>query len=185
MSKVTAEMRKGQRTQISLTINGNLYKTNYPKLPVIPIDWTYISIKDMAKAVKSKNFAPNMGLNVFALIYQEAAKPDKNTFKGVNNNYAGVQTDSGVWGYNNFIAQAGIKDSGSKYRMFAVFADLNDFIDFIHNRLLAKGFGSIDTADAFAPKYLTSWVGITATPSNVASKKAIYLTAKRVWDTTA
>lgn len=185
MSTVTPAMRQGQRKQVKLVIDGNNYVTNYPNLPVIPIEWTYNTFADTIKTIRSKGFAPNMQKNIFAFIYAEAAKTaDRKSFKGVNNNYAGVQTDSGVWGYNNFIAQAGIKDSGGRFRMFAVFSDFNEFIDFVHNRLIAKGFGSIDTADAWSPKYLTSWVGVPATSTAVASKKAIYNTAISIFNKT-
>jgi hypothetical protein len=154
------------------------YFTNYPFLPVIENNFTTITIADTIRAIKAKNLDGNLSRSMFAVILAEAAKTsDRKSFKGINNNYAGVQTDSGLWGNSNFEAQTAKIDSGGVPRMFAVFTDFNSFLDFLADRLAYKGFSRTATADTWANNYIRNWWGVTPTPNLIKSKGAIFTSA--------
>jgi hypothetical protein len=177
-----AMINVGSRTRKAINVGGTTYFTNYSLLPIVPNEWTQISISDTIKAIKAQNLPESFGKAVFALILSEAAKiKGKAIFRGLNNNYAGVQTDSGVWGFANFEAQTARIDSGGDARMFAVFADFQDFMEFLINRAKAKGFDKAATDVAWADTYIRKWWGRTPTPSTLRSKASIYRTAINYW----
>lgn len=181
-AKHFAMINTGSRTRKSIKVGANTYFTNYPFLPVIDNEWTEISIPDSIRAIKAQNMPENLAKSVFALILSEAAKSKKTgNFVGIGNNYAGVQTDSGVWGFANFDAQTAKIDSGGDPRMFAVFADFQSFIEFLMNRAEAKGFGNASGANEWADTYIRKWWGRTPTASTLKAKAAIYNTAIKFW----
>ncbi len=177
-----AKINVGSRTRRLIVVNNLNYSTNYPLLPVVANEWTTISIRDTVNAIKAKQYGKNLSLAIFALIIAEAAK-DRATgnLKGLNNNYAGVQTDSGVWGYSNFIAQTAKIDSGGKPRMFAAFDSFADFLDFLESRTIAKGFDQATNADTWARIYIPKWIGISVTANLLKAKSNIYKTAERLY----
>ena len=176
-----AELKRinaGSRVKRIVKVGNVNYSTNYPYLPVIENNWTTITIADTIRAIKAKNLDGNLSRSMFAVILAEAAKTkDRKSFRGLNNNYAGVQTDSGVWSNSNFEAQTAKIDSGGNPRMFAVFTDFDSFLDFLADRLAYKGFARTATADTWATNYIRNWWGITPTPALIKSKGAIYTSA--------
>ena len=181
-SKVSAaELKKinvASRTKKIVKVGNVSYATNYPLLPVIANEWSTISIADSIRAIKAKNLDPTLSRSIFSVILAEAAKSkDRKSFVGLNNNYAGVQTDSGIWGSSNFEAQTAKIDSGGNPRMFAVFTDFGTFLDFLADRLTYKGFSKTATADTWATNYIRNWWGITPTPALIKSKGAIFTSA--------
>lgn len=180
-----AEINKGSKTRKRLIINGVSYATNYPFLPIVPNEWTFITKAEAARAVKKLPFSDTIKRSTFAIIHAEAAQ-DRVTgrYKGLNSNYGGVQTDSGVWGTPNFDAQTARIDSGGVPRMFAVFTSFKDFAEFVGNRLKAKGFEAATTPDAWTDLYIRTWWAPPVslrTPQNIANKRAIYNTAMRIY----
>ena len=177
---ITAEMRKGSAQRLTVNVDGVVYRTNYARLPIVPNVWTTISRADTIRQIRALGLPDAVGINIYALIVAEAAKV-ADGFKGLNNNYAGVQTDSGVWGYNNFTGQTARIDSGNVPRMFATFDNFQGFIEFIENRLKAKGFDAVTDAAEWAKRYVSNWWGVPQTPQNIRDKAAIYTSAAAAW----
>ncbi|NBW58938.1 hypothetical protein EBR43_14415, partial [bacterium] len=129
-------------------------KTSYKSLP---IKSTYqsnlLSYAEAAKYLKSKY--PDISKAVFAILVAEAAKSGDNFRSAGGYNYAGVQTDCGVWGFSNFVAQFCRVDSGGKQRMFAEFPNNEAFLDFMANRIKSKGF--TNDADQWTTTYINKW----------------------------
>ena len=181
-----AEINKGSRTRKRLLINGVNYATNYPFLPIVPNEWTFITKAEAARAIKSLPYSDTIKKSTFAIIHAEAAQ-DRVTgrYKGLNSNYGGVQTDSGLWGTPNFDAQTPRIDSGGVPRMFAVFSTFNEFAQFVANRLKAKGFEAATTPQAWTNLYVNQWWAppqSMRTARNLANKQAIYNTAMRIYN---
>jgi len=181
-AKNLAMINTGSRTRKSIVKGSITYFTNYPLLPIVENEWTEISVKDTIRAIKSLNLPENQSRALFALILSEAARNRKTgSFRGLNNNYAGVQTDSGVWGYSNFEAQTPKIDSGGDPRMFAVFTDFQAFIEFLSNRAQSKGIANAADANAWADVYIRKWWGRTPTATTLKAKANIYTTAVKLW----
>ena len=129
-------------------------KTSYPELPIITtIQPDYLKIADAAKYLKSKY--PDIGLAVFALLLQEAAKSGDSFISAGGNNFGGVQTDAGKWGFSNFTSQFCRRDSENTLRMFAMFKTPYDFLDFLANRVRKKGFTS--DPNQWTRTYIDKW----------------------------
>ena len=178
-----AEINKGSKTRRRLIINGVQYATNYPFLPIVPNEWTFISKAEAARAVKLLPHSDTIKRSTFAIIHAEAGQ-DRVTgkYKGLNSNYGGVQTDSGLWGTPNFDGQTARIDSGGVPRMFAAFTSFTNFAEFVANRLKAKGFEAAKTPQIWTKLYIKDWWGVQETPSRIANKQAIYNTAMRIYN---
>lgn len=127
---------------------------------------------------------------VFAVMWAEASK-DGRAFNGLANNYAGVQTDAGKWsgGVDKYFYAQHVARDRDGFRVFASFADNNSFLDFMADRLTAKGFNNKKTATDWARTYLNSWVFLnletkdkTKFDSLMPAKEAIFNTAKKKFD---
>lgn len=163
-------------------------KTSYPNLPIFETVQTEVfSIKDAAAYLKNNH--PDVAKAVFAVIYAEAAKSGADNFRSAGgNNFGGVQTDSGVWGFGSFAGQFCRRDSGGVLRMFAAFSTPQAFLDFMANRIKAKGFSSNQTGDEWTAKYIGTWwspvdkASYTKGTPTFNSKLAIYKTAERFYN---
>jgi hypothetical protein len=112
-------------------------KTAYSELPIIPYVRTYIS-DDEAMRILKPNFSKEVALAVFAIMKNEQGEGDR--FRGFNNNYGGVQTDSGRWSNSNVITgRLCLKDGGGEFREFASFNTAEESIKFKATKI--KGFG--------------------------------------------
>jgi hypothetical protein len=133
-------------------------KTCYPKLDMwtssVPRDT--VRVEDAARYFYKKY--PSIGLQTFAIMIAESRRSDdrKSFISAGGNNYGGVQTDCGIWGYSNFIAQFCRIDNVKRHRMFAAFKTPQDFMDFLANRLIAKGFNNA-TSDQWTTLYINKW----------------------------
>ena len=173
-----SKINVGSRTRTRINIDNKDFFTNYPLLPVVANEWTKIPVADLIKKLKSSGFDPAVAKSIYGIILNEAARDkSKKNFIGINNNYSGVQTDSGVWGYANFVGQTAKVDSGGYNRMFAVFDDLDSFLAFMESRVIAKGLDKAATPTEWSRLYLTNWVGKTPTSALIANKEAIYKSA--------
>lgn len=129
-------------------------KTSYPELAITTtIQPDYIKITDAAKYLKSKY--PDVGLATFALLLQEAAKSGDSFRSAGGNNFGGVQTDAGKWGFSNFSGQFCRRDSANALRMFAMFKTPYEFLDFLANRVKKKGFTS--DPNQWTRTYIDKW----------------------------
>jgi hypothetical protein len=112
-------------------------KSAYPSLPVVPYVRTYISDDEVMRILKP-NFEKLVALAVFAIMKNEQGEGDR--FRGFNNNYGGVQTDSGKWSNDSVITgRLCLKDGGGEYREFASFNNADESIKFKATKI--KNFG--------------------------------------------
>lgn len=163
-------------------------QTSYPNLTIIPtIQTEFLSIRDAAAYLKTNH--PDVGKAVFAIITAEAARSGADNFRSAGgNNFGGVQTDSGVWGFGSFTGQFCRRDSAGILRMFAAFPTPQAFLDFTASRIRAKGFSSAQTGDEWTAKYIDKWWSPNEKASYVKgtatynSKLAIYKTAERLYN---
>jgi len=135
-------------------------KTAYPDIPfTVPRPGpNYLSYKE-ATTYLNKTYGSSLGKAVFAVLFAEAAKSKdkKDTFVSAGGyNYAGVQTDNAKWGAPGIIGQFCRVDSGGNTRAFAIFESDATFLDFMANRIKAKGFDG-DSGDKWVTTYILSW----------------------------
>lgn len=129
-------------------------KTSYPNLPIITT--TQVEFLGASEAISylKRNY-PDVGLAVYALLTAEAAKSGDSFRSAGGNNFGGVQTDSGVWGFGTFTGQFCRRDSSNTFRMFAAFSTPYAFLDFIANRLKSKGF--TNDPNQWTITYINKW----------------------------
>jgi len=176
------------QTQGNGIVTSTNCKTSYPNLPILTsVQSTTYPINSAAQYLKQKY--PSTGKAVFAVIVAEAAKAGRDNFISAGgNNFGGVQTDSGVWGFGNFEGQFCRRDSSNTFRMFAAFATPEAFLDFIANRLQAKGFNSNLTPDQWTELYINKWwspvekASYTKGTSTFNSKLSIYNSAVNLYN---
>ena len=134
--------------------------TAYPELPFTEPrpGPDYLTYREAATYL-NKTYGSSLGKAVFAILFAEAAKSKdrKDTFVSAGgNNYAGVQTDNAKWGAPGITGQYCRVDSGGVSRAFAVFATNEVFLDFMANRVKAKGFDG-NSGDKWVTTYILSW----------------------------
>ena len=161
--------------------------TSYPELPIVDGKPNFVSYEQSVHDLLNVTDECNARA-VFAIMIAEAAK-GKDSFKSAGgNNYSGVQTDAGRWGYSKpIIGRFSKIDSGGKNREFAAFKNSAGFFDFMANRIKAKGFNGCN-ADQWTNNYIQKWwsptkknqYGPGSTKYN--EKKAIYQSAMRIFD---
>jgi hypothetical protein len=189
----TARVAGENVTQIPITTEGAVTtatgcQTSYPELTILPtVQTSTLSIKDTVTYLRANH--PDVAKAVFAIIFAEAARSGPDNFRSAGgNNFGGVQTDSGRWGFGTFAGQFCRRDSGGVLRMFAAFATPQAFLDFLANRVKAKGFSSSQTPDEWVAKYISSWWSPVAKETYTRgttvynSKLAIYNTAQRYYN---
>ncbi len=163
-------------------------QTSYPNLTILTtVQTETFSVRDAAAYLKT-NY-PDVGKAVFAIITAEAAKSGADNFRSAGgNNFGGVQTDSGVWGFGNFAGQFCRRDSGGVLRMFAAFSTPQAFLDFMASRIRAKGFSSIQTGDEWTARYIDKWwspnekASYAKGTATYNSKLSIYRTAEKLYN---
>jgi hypothetical protein len=111
--------------------------SSYPNLPVIPYVRTYISDDEMMRILKP-NFSKEVALAAFAIMKNEQGEGDR--FRGFNNNYGGMQTDSGKWSNDGAITgRLCLKDGSGEFREFASFSNAEEGIKYKTTKI--KNFG--------------------------------------------
>ena len=167
-------------------------KTAYPDLPFTdPRPGTdQLSYTKAIQYLKSK-YDSSLAKAVFAILFAEASKNDGKFNSAGGHNYAGVQTDNAKWGAPGIIGQYCRVDSGGKSRAFAIFESDETFLDFMANRVSAKGFNG-NSGDSWVVTYINSWWSPKnkATYSKKGSEKynaklAIYNTAIKTFNDVA
>ena len=160
--------------------------TDYQELDIL--DSVQVDVYPITEAARYlKANYPDVGRAAFAVIIAEAAKSGDNIRSAGGNNFGGVQTDSGRWGFGNFNGQFCRRDSGGNLRMFASFTSPEAFLDFLANRLRVKGFANAN-GDRWTELYIDSWwspvekKSYTRGTATYNSKLAIYNSASKRYD---
>ena len=111
--------------------------------------------KDAANYLRKK-YGDDLGKAVFAVLYAEARKSGDAFVSAGGFNYAGVQTDNAKWKATGIIGQYCRVDSGGVKRAFAIFASNESFLDFMADRIKAKGLSGVN-ADVWTQNYINKW----------------------------
>jgi hypothetical protein len=131
--------------------------TAYPELPFTdPRPGSNLLPFSTAATYLNRKYGSSLGKAVFAVLFAEAAKSDNNFVSAGGHNYAGVQTDNAKWGAPGIIGQYCRVDSGGVARAFAIFESDETFLDFMANRIRAKGFDG-NSGDKWTTTYILSW----------------------------
>jgi hypothetical protein len=103
---------------------------------------------------------------------------------GVNNNYAGLQADAGVWqGLTGVVATCVRGDNAGDTRRFICFAPENGYkisFEFTCKKVVHRGMyigaAGVNTTDDLAQAYFKKWVANEheVTPENIGNFKSLY-----------
>jgi hypothetical protein len=137
---------------------GGTCTTAYPNLPFTdPAPSPNLLSYSTAATYLNRKYGSSLGKAVFAVLFAEASKDGNNNFRSAGGyNYAGVQTDNAQWGAPGIIGQYCRIDSGGVARAFAIFESNETFLDFMANRIKAKGFDG-SSGDKWTTTYILSW----------------------------
>jgi hypothetical protein len=90
------------------------------------------------KLILKPNFSKEVALAAFAIMKNEQGEGDR--FRGFNNNYGGMQTDSGKWSNDGAITgRLCLKDGSGEFREFASFSNAEEGIKYKTTKI--KNFG--------------------------------------------
>ena len=136
---------------------GGTCTTAYPDLPFTnPRPGPDLLSYSTAATYLNRKYGSSLGKAVFAVLFAEASKSGTNFVSAGGHNYAGVQTDNAKWGAPGIIGQYCRVDSGGVARAFAIFESDETFLDFMANRIKAKGFDG-SSGDKWVTTYILSW----------------------------
>ena len=136
---------------------GTSCTTAYPELPFTdPRPGSDLLSFSTAATYLNRKYGSSLGKAVFAVLFAEAAKSGNNFVSAGGHNYAGVQTDNAKWGAPGIIGQYCRVDSGGVARAFAIFESDETFLDFMANRIKAKGFDG-NSGEKWVTTYILKW----------------------------
>jgi hypothetical protein len=120
--------------------NNGCPKTYYSDKPIAEYVKTTITDEEVMKILK-RNFSKEVALATFMMMKNEQPGTGGIGFKGFNNNYGGVQTDSSRWeGDISITGRLCLKEGGTgKPREFASFDSAEDSIKFKATKIRKKG----------------------------------------------
>ena len=158
----------------------------YPRLPEIPYERTIVDMNlIIAHAKTLTEYSTEVKRMAYCMFRNESA----NGTKGVNNNYAGIQADCGLWsGMKNAVATSVRIDSGKKLRRFICFAPetgYKDTFEFLCFKVLQRKMyiGAPDVSDikGLVRIYLEKWVGRKSNPTayELQNWSSLYESAKK------
>lgn len=114
-------------------------KNFYPEKPIIPYKKTSVDMPTVIAYINSIGVDVELKRSVYIFFRNES----QNGQKGINNNYAGVQADSGRWQsqYDDDIVGIVVlnENQTGKQRLFCAFKDFKASVDFLIGRLKARG----------------------------------------------
>ena len=158
------------------------------------------SLKDTIEALEDLGYNKNAVIGTFAVLWAEASKYKTNGknagFRSAGaHNYAGIQTDNAVWtgttkdGSKGPIKAQYCRKDAERYRAFALFEDVDQFLKFAAFQHKRKGLHA-SSADVWTEKYINNWWSpkekTQATHKKggtvYKSKKAIYNTAVKAYN---
>ena len=158
-------------------------KNYYPQLPEIPYQKTSIDMG--AVVVHAKSMIGTYPKEVVRTAYCEFRMESGNGKDGVNNNYAGIQADCGVWEGLDLTHATGTmvkKDGNGDIRRFICFDEYGYQICFnflcykMQERGVYIGAPGINTPEDLAQAYEEKWVANPSenTPGNRADFESLY-----------
>ncbi|AYD48205.1 hypothetical protein [Arachidicoccus soli] len=144
-------------------------ENSYPELPVLPFERTSVSMDDVIAYLQSLTVDLSIKIAAYVMFRQESA----NGQSGVNNNYLGIQADSGRWAdyLNSHLTGTVVKDENmtGQSRRFLAFDSFEGSIDFLIDRIKHRGLFvggttsfiirmQINSPAAWAIAYWRTWV---------------------------
>ena len=137
--------------------SSNYRKTAYPELPFtdprppgnqMPYEYAVTTLKS--------KYGDSLAKAVFAVMFAEASKSNNKFNSAGGHNYSGVQTDNARWGGPKVIIGQFAREDSVRWRSFAIFASDATFLDFMANRIKAKGFDG-NNGDKWVTTYINKW----------------------------
>lgn len=114
-------------------------RNSYPTVPVVPFRATRITLKEVTDYINQTNYPLEIKASAITIFRIESA----NGSKGVNNNYGGVQADSGRWGQpwdNKVVATTVVRENQTnRERRFVVWDRWQTGFDFLLDRIWRRG----------------------------------------------
>jgi hypothetical protein len=112
---------------------------SYPELPLVPYEATSVEMHEVISCMQAMDADPEVKRTAYIMFREESA----NGKKGVNNNYCGMQADSGRWPEtltHYFAGVAAEPENGTgRMRLFLTFARWQDCIACLMDRVKARG----------------------------------------------
>ncbi|MEO0144146.1 MAG: hypothetical protein ABIL45_04330 [candidate division WOR-3 bacterium] len=153
---------------IKYQINDIIIETYYNDKPLKKVEFKNNNLNELLKVIKENVEDEDLARLILAIAIQEqsAHNPLKTH---PNNNYWGIQTDSGRWFHSEYIDYRFIAREGltGKPREFAGFNTLERAVLFMKNVLLTKRLegNKIPGKEEFPKWYWLYWLGATDTSS--------------------
>lgn len=114
-------------------------KNYYPEKPIVPYHKSSVEMSLVIAYIKGLKIDTELKRSIYIFFRFESASGQR----GINNNYAGIQADSGRWQpiYDDkIIGVVRLKENQTgKERLFCAFNDFTASIDFLVGRLQARG----------------------------------------------
>lgn len=141
----------------------------YPEKPIVPYHRSSVEMSLVIGYLKDMNVSAEIKRAVYVFFRIES----QNGQKGINNNYCGMQADSGRWQpiYDDkIIGVVKLKENQTgRERLFCAFHDYTTSLDFLGGKLQTRGLYvggtthkiltmKIDTPNDFARAYEKEWV---------------------------
>jgi hypothetical protein len=171
-------------------------KNSYPEKTEVKYQKTTIEMGAVVGYLQSLQVSAEIKRAAYIMFRNESA----NGSKGLNNNYAGVQADSGRWPEkwdNDIVGTVSKAENGTgKMRLFVAFRAWQDSINFLIDRVQDRGLYvggyarlvakmNITTATELAIAYKRDWVkglkGYNPTEEEVANFLSMYRQAQKIF----
>lgn len=171
-------------------------KNSYPELPEVKYQKTTIEMDAVVDYIQTLQVPAEVKRSAYIMFRNESA----NGKSGLNNNYAGVQADSGRWPgkWDDVITGTVTKtENGTgKVRLFVAFRSWHDSIDFLIDRVQDRGLYvggyarliakmNITTSTELAIAYKKDWVtglrGYKPSEQEVANFLSMYRQAVKIF----
>jgi hypothetical protein len=158
----------------------------YPELSQLAFERTSVAMADVVAALKASTALLEVKRAGYVMFRNESG----NGSKGINNNYIGVQADSGRWPdsfTDSFAGTVTVNENATgRLRIFLAFKTLAGNIDFLLNRVLTRGLFvgghthlvltmDVDDEDALARAYHKEWVTGSANSEPSADEMSSFL----------
>jgi hypothetical protein len=163
-------------------------KNSYPLLPEIPFQPTFIEMPNVVIYGKTKigEYDKEIVKMAYIIFRIEGA----NGLKGVNNNYIGLQADTGAWeglDLTHVVGTCVKKDSGYVWRRFICFDNTGaqscfDFLCYkIKERGMYIGADNVNTVHDLTITYKLHWNGAQPQEQDFVMFDSLYNSATKVF----
>ena len=154
----------------------------YPEKPSVPYEKTTVAMAEVVPYLQSLGVPAAVKRTTYVIFRNESG----NGGSGINNNYAGVQADSGRWPAQFDAAIVGVvtkvENGTGRERLFVAFGSWHTSVDFLADRVSARGLFvdgtthqvvkmTIANANDLATAYQREWV--TGSPTAVPNAQAL------------